>query len=225
MGPLRGQRLTWSISGAIHQFGAVQPWLHECDYGTRSTAKVDSTEPLWDQPQRTQEMHAGQHWLLFAAHGRMGVYCVRFRSNVDCGELLVADGVSLPKSATGPASHSWWVMVILLFAHIQVAMAVDIYPPTGAALPRTVWPVLSALLLILSASAVKLARAQLKRGRGQTMLCLLLFMGSYLLVRSFSGRLQANAPAALDSSWLVWLGVTAQGLAGTGAVQWIARAI
>ena len=59
-------------------------------------------------------MHAGHRGFLFAAHGRMGVYCVRFRSNVDCGDLLGADGVSLPKGATGSVSHSWWVIVILV---------------------------------------------------------------------------------------------------------------
>ena len=318
-------------------------WATKGDYGTRSIPQIDSTEPLWDRPQLTLEMYAGQHWLpgtisggretlitsmvdavprhvlvlptdgwppFIAAVGTAGFFLLLtvewvftafafgatsiaaicwwlwFTDNVaHTGRALVADGVSLPMGATGPASHSWWAMVILLcvnatvfasllFAHIHVAMAVDICPPAGAALPRTVWPVLSALLLILSASAVTLARAQLERGRGQTMLrvllalgmvcaaasvsvdivshrlagldptaqawsatvsallswqafntTVLLFMGSYLLARSLSGRLQANARATLDNSWLMWLGVTAQGLAGTGAVQWIARAI
>ena len=51
----------------------------------------------------------------------------------------------------------------------------------------------------------------------------LLFMGSYVLARSFSGRLQTRARATLDNSWLMWLGVTAQGLVGTAAVQLIGR--
>jgi cytochrome c oxidase subunit I+III len=51
----------------------------------------------------------------------------------------------------------------------------------------------------------------------------LLFMGGYVLARSFSGRLQTTARATLDNSWLMWLGVTAQGLVGTGAVQLIGR--
>ena len=63
MRPLRWQRLTWSKSGVIHQFGAFQAWLHVCAYGTRSIPQIDSTEPLWDQRQLTQEMHAGLRWL------------------------------------------------------------------------------------------------------------------------------------------------------------------
>ena len=196
---------------------------------------------------------------------------------------LVADGVTLPMGATGPASHSWWAMVILLcvnatvfasllFAHLHVAMASDICPPFGAALPPIGWPVLSAVLMLLGAAAMTLARARLEGRRGQALLRLLvacamvcagasvsidvlghwragleptaqawsatvsallswhgfnivvlLLMGAYLLARSFSGRLLPQARATLDNSWLMWLGVTAQGLVGTGAIQMIGR--
>jgi cytochrome c oxidase subunit I+III len=202
---------------------------------------------------------------------------------------LVADGVKLPMGASGPASHSWWAMVILLcvnatvcasllFAHIHVSMASDLCPPLGVALPPGAWPVLSAVLLLLGAAAITLARAQLHvlapidRPRGQTLLrlfvalgmlctaaafgiewlghwragltptaqawsatvsallawhgfnvCVLLVMGSYVLARSCSGKLRPQARATLDNSWLMWLGVTAQGLVGTAVVQGLGR--
>jgi cytochrome c oxidase subunit I+III len=132
--------------------------------------------------------------------------------------------------------------------------------------------VVSAVLMVLSAAAMTLARARLARHSGQALLRLLvalgmvcaaasvgidvlghsragldptaqawsatvaallswqsfntavlLVMGGYVLARSASGRLRGNARATLDNSWLMWLGVTAQGLVGTGAVQLIGR--
>jgi cytochrome c oxidase subunit I+III len=61
-------------------------------------------------------------------------------------EAEVADRVWLPIRAHGRASHAWWAVVILLivdatvlasfgFAHLHVAMRLDICPPPGAALP------------------------------------------------------------------------------------------
>ena len=58
----------------------------------------------------------------------------------------IGEGVSVPTSATGVGSHSWWATVILLavdatvfasfaFAHIHVSMALDICPPPGAHIP------------------------------------------------------------------------------------------
>ncbi|CAN7597076.1 cbb3-type cytochrome c oxidase subunit I [Acidovorax sp. LjRoot194] len=58
----------------------------------------------------------------------------------------IGEGVSVPTSASGVGSHSWWATVILLavdatvfasfaFAHIHVSMALDICPPPGAHIP------------------------------------------------------------------------------------------
>ena len=316
-------------------------WAAEGDFGTRSIAQISSAEPLWDQPDLAQQMHAGQHWLpgtitgtretlvtsavhavphhvlvlptdgwppLIAAAGTAGFFLLLTVEWVvpafACGAVaiasicrwlwftdglthrgvaLAAEGVTLPLGATGCASHSWWATVIvicvnatvfasLLFAHLHVAMAVDVCPPPGAALPDIGWPAGSAILLVLGAMAITLARARLDGYRGQALLRLLvalgmvcaaasfsidvfghmragldptvqawsatvsallswqgfnvaalLAMGSYLLARSFSGRLHTQARATLDNTWLMWLGVTAQGLLGTGAVQLIGR--
>ncbi len=58
----------------------------------------------------------------------------------------VGDGVVLPIGASGAKSHSFWALVILLvvdasicaslvFAHVHVAMRLDVCPPAGADLP------------------------------------------------------------------------------------------
>ncbi len=51
----------------------------------------------------------------------------------------------------------------------------------------------------------------------------LMFMGSYVMARSWSGLLMPRTRATLDNTWLMWLGITAQGLVGTGIVQGLAR--
>ncbi|RZJ00963.1 MAG: cytochrome ubiquinol oxidase subunit I, partial [Haliea sp.] len=82
----------------------------------------------------------------------------------------VADGVFLPVGARGPASHSWWAMVILLcvdatvfsamvFSHVHVSMAAEVCPPPGASLPSWGWPVGAAALLLVGSAAMAGSRA------------------------------------------------------------------
>jgi cytochrome c oxidase subunit I+III len=197
----------------------------------------------------------------------------------------VADGVALPVGAVGRASHSWWAVIVLiavdmtvfasfLFAHLHVAMAADICPPPGAALPATRWPLASGALLLVG-SALMWAATRALRGstvRGQRMLrmlvvlallctvggvfldlashlragldstaqawsatvsvllgyevfhaLVLVLMGGYLLVRSWSGRLVPSARATLDNTALMWHCVTAQGVIGMLVVQLMPR--
>jgi cytochrome c oxidase subunit I+III len=47
----------------------------------------------------------------------------------------------------------------------------------------------------------------------------LIVMGAYLLVRSFTGRLRTDARATLDNTTLMWHGTVAQGLAGMALVR------
>jgi cytochrome c oxidase subunit I+III len=74
----------------------------------------------------------------------------------------IGDGVSVPTVAVGRASHSWWATVLLVvvdatifaslaFAHIHVAMALDICPPPGARLPAQAGLTVG---LLLAASAL-----------------------------------------------------------------------
>jgi cytochrome c oxidase subunit I+III len=61
-------------------------------------------------------------------------------------DLPVGHDVEVPIGAQGARSHAWWAMVILLvvdasifasflFAHVHVAMRLDVCPPPGATLP------------------------------------------------------------------------------------------
>ncbi|RIX71361.1 cytochrome ubiquinol oxidase subunit I, partial [Acidovorax cavernicola] len=49
----------------------------------------------------------------------------------------------------------------------------------------------------------------------------LLVMGSYVLARSWAGRLRGNARATLDNTALMWHGTVAQALAGMALVRWL----
>jgi cytochrome c oxidase subunit I+III len=77
----------------------------------------------------------------------------------------VGHGVRLPVGAHGSASHSWWAMIVLiavdmtifvslLYTHVHLAMASDVCPPPGAALPAMRWPLAAALLLAASSGAM-----------------------------------------------------------------------
>nr|MBA3478907.1 cbb3-type cytochrome c oxidase subunit I [Lautropia sp.] len=78
--------------------------------------------------------------------------------------VQVADDVWVPVGATGPRSHSWWAMIVLLlvdasvfasfaFAHVHVSMLSEICPPAGARLPAA-GPVATAAALFVASSFV-----------------------------------------------------------------------
>jgi len=117
----------------------------------------------------------------------------------------VADEVSLPVGAAGPASHNWWATVITLivdasvfaafaFTYIHVSMRLEICPPPGAALPDARWPLLSLALMAASSAMVWLARRHpLTDGRPQRGLRWL-----------FAGALLCMAGAFAADTWSLW---------------------
>lgn len=193
--------------------------------------------------------------------------------------VAVGGGLTLPVGARGWSTHSWWAMVILLavdasifaalaFSHLHVAMALDVCPPPGAALPSggMAWAtsglliagslamagavrtlsghqrvlrllVVVAMACTMAAFAVDLSghaqaglapRAQAWAATVAALLAwqglhalIVLAMGSYLLARSFSGRLRPDARATLDNTALMGHYVAVQGLAGL----WLVRAL
>ena len=130
----------------------------------------------------------------------------------------VADGVFLPVGASGPRSHTWWAMMILLcvdatvfgalvFAHVHVAMAAEVCPPLGASLPGGWWPALPAALLLAGSAAIVGAQALLSRSaksdrgknRGEKTLVWLLVLVAMLCVFASAGfDLQAHQLAGLQ---------------------------
>jgi len=197
----------------------------------------------------------------------------------------VGHGLRLPVGAEGRASHSWWAMIVLvavdmtifvslLYTHVHLAMASDVCPPPGAALPAARWPLGSALLLAAGSAAMALAKralrtADARKQRGLRLLMalamacavasatldigghllaglepraqgwsasvgmllgyqafhiiVLLLMGGYVLVRSWTGRLQPAARATIDNTAPMWHCVTAQGILGALTVQLVPR--
>ena len=190
----------------------------------------------------------------------------------------IGAGVSVPATASGRASHSWWAMVILLavdgtvfasfgFAHIHVSMALDVCPPPGARLPEGgLW---AAALLGLASALMAWAVHSMKHARQRALRLavvlalasalgamaldwgmhlqaglspranawsatvaallawqcfhglVLLVMGSYVLARSWTGKLRQDARATLDNTALMWHGAVAQSLIGMGLVRWL----
>jgi cytochrome c oxidase subunit I+III len=89
--------------------------------------------------------------------------------------VQVGDTLRLPVGASGRASHSWWAMIVLLcvdasvfaslaFAHVHVAMALDVCPPPGAGLPAGGWVLASCGLLVLGSGSMLWAQRRLGSG-------------------------------------------------------------
>jgi len=121
----------------------------------------------------------------------------------------VADDIRLPVGAAGMRSHSWWAMVVLVvvdmtvfasfaFAHIHVAMAADVCPPPGAALPGARWPGTAIALLATSSLAMALATRCIRRSvalQALVVLALLCLGGAWSV--DFASHLRAGlAPTA-----------------------------
>jgi cytochrome c oxidase subunit I+III len=74
------------------------------------------------------------------------------------GEIAIGGGVSVPVYMTGPTSHSWWAMTVLMFVAGSLFAAFifsylylwivspEVWAPLAAPLPSWEWPALSAVL-------------------------------------------------------------------------------
>ncbi|MGZ8294234.1 MAG: cytochrome c oxidase subunit I [Telluria sp.] len=202
-------------------------WLTSEDYGNRSIPRVESDDPLWDQPSLSPEVDAARHylpntatgkretiatspvaaqprylmilpgdswWPVIAAAGTAGFFLLLTVKLTlvawACGIVAVisviawlwesdrqppmshakvADSMTLPVGATGAASQSWWGTMIMLvvdatifasfvFAYIHISMRLNVCPPPGAALPDTVWPLLSSGLLVAGSVLIALSK-------------------------------------------------------------------
>ncbi|MDC7785047.1 cytochrome c oxidase subunit I [Rhodoplanes sp. TEM] len=86
----------------------------------------------------------------------------------------IGGGIRLPTYVTGPMSHSWWAMVVLLmvagtlyacllFSYLFLwTVSPDVWPKPDA-LPELPWPLLPAVLYAASSLAVVLASRSLRR--------------------------------------------------------------
>ncbi|WPG39557.1 cytochrome c oxidase subunit I [Variovorax sp. EBFNA2] len=135
----------------------------------------------------------------------------------------VGHGRYLPVVATGRNSHSWWATVVLvavdmtifislLFAHLHLAMAAEVCPPPGAALPALQWPLLSALLWLAGSGGIAWAgrllddpRPQRQRAlRWLTVLALCCTLGA-VAIDLASHRIAGLDPT--DQAWSATVGM------------------
>jgi cytochrome c oxidase subunit I+III len=209
-------------------------WLPLYNYGTRSIPRIDSREPLWDNPGLRQEIDSGQHylpglatgtretivtsprsarpeyvlrlpgpswlplaagvgtaafffcltvkWFLAAVLGAaLALVCVLrwlWQTDPQPGDRLydIGEAICLPDSMTGPRSHAWWGMVVLLmvdgailasllFSWFYLAGQALEWPPTETSAQPLGVSALSALAWIAGSGALEYASRTLAAGR------------------------------------------------------------
>jgi cytochrome c oxidase subunit I+III len=137
----------------------------------------------------------------------------------------IGGGIKLPVYASGPVSHSWWAMVVLmtvdatvfaslLFSYSYLTMAVaDACPPAGVTLPGLGWPAAAALGWIAGSLAFEFAKQKLGRNFPMNIaliaaIALMLgAFGSDLYAQWQSGlRPDAHAYGALVYTFIAWQG-------------------
>ncbi len=103
------------------------------------------------------------------------------------GVVDVNGGIKLPTYVTGPISHSWWAMIVLLlvaaalylswiFSYFYIwTVSPDVWPKGGW--PELTWPLASAAALILSSGAMLIAGRMLARRAATALLIGLALLG------------------------------------------------
>lgn len=92
----------------------------------------------------------------------------------DKGEVEIGAGLKLPTYATGPSSHSWWAMVVLILVAASLYIAFvfsylylwvvspDVWAPDGSpGPPSALWPVAGVCLAAGGVAAMRLASRKL----------------------------------------------------------------
>jgi cytochrome c oxidase subunit I+III len=141
----------------------------------------------------------------------------------------IGDGIRLPVYASGPASTSWWAMVVLMLVDATVFASLvfsffylwtvnDAWPPAGITLPAGQWPIVSGLAWLLS-SALMVGAGRALEPRRRAMLTAALAGATVLMLAAFSADLRAwwqaglrpseHAYAAVVCAVLAWQGLHA----------------
>jgi len=240
--------------------GASLEWMHNHIYGPRSVPLVESRDPLWDQPDLSDESKAGRHYLPGTITGRRetivtsaveatpqallrlpgpgwspllaAVFTAGFfmlltvklvTLAVVSGALALAmiliwmwqsdprptrraeigHGIKVPTYLSGPLSHSWWAMVVLLlvagslylahaFSYLYLWTVSPQVWPRPEQLPAIGWPLASGLLLAASSGLIILISRLLPAGQRNTALFVAVTL---LAVTALGGGLGVEAYA------------------------------
>jgi cytochrome c oxidase subunit I+III len=286
-----------SPAGNIWRAGTLE-WLPNAAYGARSIPPVRSREPLWDDPNLSENVHAGRYYLPGAKTGGRetlvttpleatpqyvlqvagpswraflaAVFTAAFFLLLTvklvlpatvCGGLAVAmiiawlwqtdpgpnhrpvdigGGIMLPVYWVGPASHSWWAMVVLLLVAASLFLALvfsylylwsaspEVWPAaSGQQLPALAWPLASAAAFIASSAAMLAAARFLGKAEqagnwpARVGILVAACALSAALVTDFQGHWQSGLrPEASSYGALVYTAVALEGqLAVTGVIM------
>jgi cytochrome c oxidase subunit I+III len=125
-------------------------------------------------------------------------------------DVDIGGGLRLPTYVSGPSSHSWWAMIVLMlvagtcfacliFSYLFLwTTRPEQFPPPGLTLPSLSWPTVSAILYGMSAAIILRASRLLAHipqgGAGSWPMRMLLIAGSPLLA--------AAGLADLYSQWM-----------------------
>jgi cytochrome c oxidase subunit I+III len=142
------------------------------------------------------------------------------------GSVDIGGGISLPTYATGPTSHSWWAMVVLMFVAGSLYLAYvfsylflwtvspEVWAPAGSpALPALGWPATSTFLLLAGAALVVTAGHLLPpAGKFGVAVPLAIFLALACLAGSLAIEIAGHwrtglSPSANAYGAMVYLGV------------------
>jgi cytochrome c oxidase subunit I+III len=143
----------------------------------------------------------------------------------------IGGGIKLPVYVTGPMSHSWWAMVVLIIVSTSMlaclifsyfflwTVSPQVWPAGLNALPAADYPMAAALLLVLSSCAMAYASRALGSARsrfGQWPMRFSLLLAIPLLIAAFGVELYAHWQSGLrptESSYaaMVYAFIATQG--------------
>jgi cytochrome c oxidase subunit I+III len=130
------------------------------------------------------------------------------------GDVDIGGGIRVPTYMTGPRSHSWWAVVVLMFVAASLYLAYvfsylflwtvspDVWAPVSSpALPDLGWPTASAALLLAGSGLLFAARRVLPPpGRFRFAVVLLVLLALASLVAAFGLELAGHWRTGLTPS-------------------------
>ncbi|MBB2971394.1 cytochrome c oxidase subunit I [Mesorhizobium sp. RMAD-H1] len=143
------------------------------------------------------------------------------------GPVDIGGGISLPTYMSGPTSHSWWAMVVLMFVAASLYLSYvfsylflwtvspDVWAPVGSpALPALAWPLASTLLLLVGTGLISLATHLLPSpGARRAAVPVAIFLAVVCLVGSLGVEIAGHwrtglSPAATAYGAMVYMAAT-----------------
>jgi cytochrome c oxidase subunit I+III len=141
------------------------------------------------------------------------------------GEVSIGGGISVPTYMTGPRSHAWWAMVVLMFVGGSLYLSYvfsylflwtvspDVWTAGSPALPAIGWPAASAGLLLAGSALILVAQRMLPSpGRTRTAVPAVIFLALSCLAASlaieFGGHWRMGlSPSGSAYGAMVYMGI------------------